>query len=125
GRGPRGSDDARAENDEIDPTRGHRRETIRWQARVSPGRPALVVSCGNSLTCRCNTRPLPESLFFSDSSVLHAIRTKPVPQKAAPTVVFAPLFDVVGWHRSCESSNAEGQSVRHERSVEQGAGSGE
>src|SRR3989442_7649058 len=55
---------------------------------------ASVFRCGNLLTCRCNTPPLPESPLFSNSSVLHTVRAKAMPQKAARRVVFAPLFDV-------------------------------
>src|SRR6266700_1589240 len=68
---------------------------------------ASVFRCGNLLTCRRNTRPLPESPLFSNSTVLHTGRAKAMPQKAAPRGVFAPLFDVVVWHWSCESSHAE------------------
>src|SRR6266566_3517452 len=75
------------------------------------GGAASGVGCGNPLTCRRNTRPLPESLLFSDSSVLHTAGGKAMPQKAARRVVPAPLFDVVVWHRSCESSHAEGSQV--------------
>src|SRR6266567_664995 len=85
------------------------------------------VGCGNPLTCRRNTRPLPESLLFSDSSVLHTAWAKAMPQKAARRVVSAPLFDVVVWHRSCELSHAEGSQVgmNARGSREQGAGSSE
>src|SRR5947207_15711697 len=86
------------------------------------GGSTLAVGCGNPLTYRRNTRPLPESPFFADSSVLHASRATAVPQKVARHVVGAPQFDVPVWHRSCVLSSAEGQSVRHDRSSEQGAG---
>ena len=38
-----------------------------------------------------------------------------MPQKAAPRGVFAPLFDVVVWHWSCESSHAEGSHFSQHR----------
>src|SRR6266853_359004 len=58
--------------------------------------------CGNPLTCRRNTRPLPESPIFTDSAVLPTCVAKATPQKAAWCPGFAPLFDLVDWHRSCE-----------------------
>src|SRR2546429_546657 len=76
---------------------------------------ASVFLCGNLLTCRRNTRPRPESPVFSDSTVLHTGRAKAMPQKAAPRGVFAPLFDVVVWHWSCESSHVEGSHFSRHR----------
>src|SRR5438046_5827246 len=76
---------------------------------------ASVFRCGNLLTCRRNTRPLPESPVFSDSTVLHTGRAKAMPQNAAPRRMFAPLFDVVVWHWSCESSHVEGSHFSRHR----------
>src|SRR5207249_12099888 len=45
------------------------------------GGSTLAVGCGNPLTYRRNTRPLPESPFFADSSVLHASRQRRCPKK--------------------------------------------
>src|SRR2546422_1069346 len=58
--------------------------------------------CGNPLTCRRNTRPFPESPIFAESGVLPTCPAPATPQKAAWCLGFAPLFDLVDWHRSCE-----------------------
>src|SRR5947207_13020780 len=58
--------------------------------------------CGNPLTCRRHTRPVPESPIFADSAVLPTCHAPATPQKAAWCLGFAPLFDLVDWHRPCE-----------------------
>jgi hypothetical protein len=58
--------------------------------------------CGNPLTYRRNTRPFPESPIFADSAVLPTCHAHATPQKAAWCLGFAPLLDLVDWHRSCE-----------------------
>src|SRR5437773_10697925 len=58
---------------------------------------ALVLRCGNLLTCRRNTRPLPESPVFSDFMVLHTGRAKDMPQNAAQRGMIAHLLVFVVW----------------------------
>src|SRR5260221_14587684 len=74
------------------------------------------------VTHKRNTPRLGESGLWGDPPVLHAGRATAMPQKAARRLVFAPLFDFVGWHRSCNCRVP--QAVRSARTLEE-AGSRE